>query len=250
MVDAYASNMGGDSSMRDQLILDHIPLLKHIAGRMTLDLPGGMDRDDLYGFGMLGLIAAADSWDPDRGLKFSTYAYPRIRGAILDELRRSDFLPRGRREKVRDMDAAVARIEQATGAPPAPEALAQEMGISLDELDEIIAAASSASEANLQEAPGESLASLLRDPQSPDPVESAEWNELKDLLVTVISELPEPERSVITLYYAEELLLREIATILDVTESRVSQIHSRALFRLNGQLVKKMGAIVDGEGEA
>ena len=92
---------------RDTLIVEHIPLLKHIVGRMCFDVPGGLDRDDLYGFGMLGLIAAADSWEPERGLKFSTYAYSKIRGAILDELRREDFLPRGRRERVRELDAVV-----------------------------------------------------------------------------------------------------------------------------------------------
>ena len=92
---------------RERLIIDHVPLLKHIVGRMFYDVPGALDRDDLFGFGMLGLIMAADSWDPSRGLAFSTYAYPRIRGAILDELRRMDFLPRGRRERVRAVDAAI-----------------------------------------------------------------------------------------------------------------------------------------------
>ncbi|MCA9001986.1 MAG: FliA/WhiG family RNA polymerase sigma factor, partial [Planctomycetes bacterium] len=217
MVDAYVHTVTSHPD-RDRLILEHIPLLKHIAGRMTFDLPGGMDRDDLYGFGMLGLIGAADSWDASRGLKFSTFAYPRIRGAILDELRRSDFLPRGRREKVRALDAELARLEQVHGAPPTPEELAEALGVDLDEVDAIMASASNALEATLDDGPGESLASMLRDPQSPDPVESAEWNELKSLLVTVIEDLPEQEKTVITLYYAEELLLREIATILDVTE--------------------------------
>ncbi len=95
---------------RDRLIIEHIPLLKHLVGRMHFDGQGGLDRDDLYGFGMLGLIAAADSWEVSRGLKFSTYAYTKIRGAILDELRRTDFLPRGRRERVRALDAAIERL--------------------------------------------------------------------------------------------------------------------------------------------
>src|SRR5687768_9421751 len=109
---------------RDQLILDHVPLLKHLVGRMSFDLPPQVDRDDLFGFGMLGLIQAADSWEPGRGLKFSTYAYTKIRGAILDELRRADFLPRGRREKVRELDRAVAKLEQQRGVAPAPDELA------------------------------------------------------------------------------------------------------------------------------
>ena len=241
MVDAYAS-MGQSDSDRDRLIIEHIPLLKHIAGRMTLDVPGSMERDDLYGFGMLGLIAAADSFDPGRGLKFSTYAYPRIRGAILDEIRRGDFLPRGRREKVRSLESNLARIEQEKGGPPTPEELSQAMDVPIEELDEIMVSAATAVETRLEDGPGETLAALLSDPQAPDPVDSAEWNEMKDLLVDLIHELPDQEKAVITLYYGEDLLLREIATVLDVTESRVSQIHSRALFRLNGELTNRSGS--------
>ena len=113
----------GDAQ-REELILKHIPLLKHLVGRVAVDLPSSVDRDDLYGFGMLGLIGAADTWDQDRGLKFSTFAYARIRGAMLDELRKLDFLPRGRRDKVRNVERAVSQLEQENGVPPAPEELA------------------------------------------------------------------------------------------------------------------------------
>ena len=132
---------------RDKLILEHVPLLRHIAGRMALDLPANVDRDDLIGFGMLGLIAAADSFEVGRGLKFSTYAYPKIRGAILDELRRQDFLPRGRREKVREVDRAVARMAQANGVPPTTDQLAGELGLSADEIDEVLLSAKTAGRA-------------------------------------------------------------------------------------------------------
>lgn len=218
---------------RDTLIVEHIPLLKHIVGRMCFDVPGGLDRDDLYGFGMLGLIAAADSWEPQRGLKFSTYAYAKIRGAILDELRREDFLPRGRRERVRDLDAVVARMEQENGTPPTPEEIATALGVSNQGVDEILLSASSALQVSLDDGPTEHLRSMLRDPRSADPAGSAEWEEMKTLLVQAIGDLPAQEQTVITLYYGEELLLREISQILEVTESRVSQIHSRALYRLN-----------------
>lgn len=226
---------------RDALILDHIPLLKHLVGRMAVDMPGGVDRDDLYGFGMLGLIQAADTWDASRGLKFSTHAYTRIRGAILDELRRMDFLPRGRRDRVRELDRALASLEQRNGSAPTPEMLAEELGITIEEVDEILLSARSAGVASLDEGPSAQLAALLSDPKSQDPVGSAEWGEMKGLLVQAISELPEQERTVITLYYAEELLLREISEVLDVTESRVSQIHTRALYRLNRQLSTALG---------
>ena len=227
----------GDGNVdRDQLILEHIPLLRHIAGRMSLDIPGGLDREDLVGFGMIGLIAAADSWDESRGLKFSTYAYTKVRGAILDELRRMDFLPRGRREKVRDLDRAIHKLEQSLGHSPSLDDIATELGCDVDEVGEILLSAKSAGETSLDEGPSEELAACLSDPRSIDPVGSAEWTDMKDQLARAIAELPEQDQTVITLYYAEELLLREISDILGVTESRVSQIHSRALYRLNRAL--------------
>lgn len=227
---------------RDRLILDHVPLLKHLVGRMSWELPASVDRDDVYGFGMLGLVAAADSWDPRRGLKFSTYAYPRIRGAILDELRKHDFLSRGQREKVRAVDRAVRELEQEAGLPPSPEQVAERLGVDADELDGVLLSARSASQCSLDESAGGELASLLRDPACEDPVGSAEWEETRLLLQRAIEDLPAPERTVIDLYYAEELLLREISEVLGVTESRVSQIHTRALYRLNRALSAALGA--------
>ena len=218
---------------RDRLILEHVPLLRHLVGRMCFDLSGGLERDDLYGFGMLGLIAAADSWDPGRGLQFSTYAYTRIRGAILDELRRHDFLPRGRRENVRELETAVQRLEQAHGVKPTPDELAAELGIGVEEVDRILLSALSAVQTSLDDGPAEPFAAMLADPRSDDPVGSAEWEETKALVTLAIEELPEHEKTVVTLYYGEELLLREIAEVLGVTESRVSQIHSRAIYLLN-----------------
>jgi RNA polymerase sigma factor for flagellar operon FliA len=169
------------------------------------------------------------------------YAFTRIRGSILDELRRLDFLPRNRREKLRELDRCVQRLEQALGLPPTPEELAAELGISLEDVDEILLSARAAGVASLDDGTSADLASLLSDPRCDDPVGSAEFGELKTLLVRAIGELPEQEKTVITMYYAEELLLRDIAEVLDVTESRVSQIHTRALYRLNRTLRPAMG---------
>jgi RNA polymerase sigma factor for flagellar operon FliA len=227
---------------RDKLILDHVPLLKHIAGRMAFDLPASVERDDLYGYGMVGLIEAADGWEPGRGLRFSTYAFPRIRGAILDELRKADFLPRGRREKVRELERTVSALEQAAGVAPAPEEIAAAMGLALAEVDEILLSAKSAGTASLEDGTGAALVGLLGDPHSSDPQGSAEWEETKSLLIAAIAALPEQDKTVITLYYGEELLLREIAEVLEVTESRVSQIHTRALYRLNRLLATRAGS--------
>jgi RNA polymerase sigma factor FliA len=232
----------GDLVDRERMILAHIPLLKHIAGRMALDLPASVERDDLYGWGMLGLIGAADTWEPSRGLKFSTFAFPRIRGAILDELRRADFLPRGRREKVRELERAVSTLEQRDGVAPAPEEIAVALGVSAEEVDEILLSARSAATASLDDGPGTELLNMLSDPHSDDPQGSAEWEEMKRLLIVAIGELPEQDKTVITLYYGEGLFLREIADLLEVTESRVSQIHTRALYRLNRQLSARSGS--------
>ncbi|MGD2016697.1 MAG: FliA/WhiG family RNA polymerase sigma factor [Planctomycetota bacterium] len=231
---------------RDKLIMDHVPLLKHLVGRMFFDVPGAVERDDLFGFGMVGLISAADSWDRSRGVAFSTYAYPKIRGAILDELRRMDFLPRGRRERVREVEATMERLEQTHGHKPAPEEIAAALGWSVDEVDEVFVTASTAVRTSLDSAGDErgigvELGAMLTDPRSTDPVGSAEFEEMKEVMVEAISALPTQEKTVITLYYAEELLLREIAEVLGVTESRVSQIHSRAIYRLNRSL--------EGDGE-
>jgi RNA polymerase sigma factor for flagellar operon FliA len=228
---------------RERLILDHVPLLQHIAGRLSLELPAKVEREDLLGWGMLGLLAAADAWEPERGLKFSTYAYNRIRGAILDELRRQDFLPRGRREAVRDLDRALSALKQELGARPTPEQLAERLGWSLEQVDEALVAARSAALISLEDGPSDSLAQMLSDPSSEDPSGSLEFEEAKALLMRAIQELPDPEQTVITLYYGEGLLLREIGQVLDVTESRVSQLHGRALYRLNRELSLSMGRL-------
>jgi RNA polymerase sigma factor for flagellar operon FliA len=232
---------GLSAEQRDALILDHMPLLHHIVGQLFVDIPGGVEREDLEGYAMVGLIAAADSWDAGRGLKFSTYAYPRIRGSVLDELRRMDFLPRGRRERVRQLDRFVQAFEQAHGAPPSPEEIATGLGITEPEVDEILQSARAALRASLDDGPSSELADLVRDPRCDDPSGSAEWDEMRSLLAEAIQSLPEREQAVITLYYAEDLLLKEIGEILEVTESRVSQIHSRALYRLNTYIEGRTG---------
>jgi RNA polymerase sigma factor for flagellar operon FliA len=220
---------------RDKLILEHVPLLRHIAGRMALNLPANFDREDLVGYGMLGLIQAADMFEPSRGLKFSTFAFPKIRGAILDELRQQDFLPRGRREKVRELDRAVAQLQQEQGATPSPEDLAVHLGVDVDEIDEIFLCAKTAGITTLDDERS-GLAALLSDPRCEDPLGSAEWNETRAHLEVAIHDLCDQDKVVITLYYAEEMMLREIAEVLGVTESRVSQIHTRAIYRLNRAL--------------
>ena len=223
-------------SDRDQRILDHIPLLHYIVGRMAIEIPSHIDRDDLLSYGMIGLVSASDSWDSTRGFKFSTYAYPKIRGAILDELRHMDFLPRGRREKVRTVDKIVAKLEQEKGTPPTPEEIAEALELTVEEVGEILVHARVAGVVSLDEGMSTELGALLADPRSQNPEGTAEWEEMKQLVIEAIQTLPEQEQTVITLYYGEELLLKEIADVMDLTESRISQIHTAALYRLNREL--------------
>lgn len=231
-------------SQRDRLILDHLPLLHYIVGKMALDIPGHLEREDLLSYGMIGLVATADSWDASRGLKFSTYAYPRIRGAILDELRRFDFLPRGRRERVREVDRVVAQLEQEKGQPPTPEEIADVLGVSTDEIDETFVHARVAGVVSLEDGSTE-LGAMLSDPRSCDPEGTVAWEEMKQRTVEAIQGLPEQEKSVITLYYGEDLLLKEIADVMGLTESRISQVHTRALYRLNRELRIAAGGDID-----
>lgn len=228
------------ANAREQLVLDHVPLLRHIVGRMSV--PSGFDRDDLLGWGMVGLLSAADAWDESRGLKFSTFAFPRIRGAILDEMRRADLLPRGRRESLREIERSTAQLEQEFGTPPTLEQIAERASVSVEEVEAALADARVVVESSLdQESASGPLGALLCDPRTEDPVGTAAWEEMKGLLTTTIQELPEPERTVILLYYGEEMLLRDIGDVLGVTESRVSQIHSKAIYRLNRELALAHG---------
>jgi len=234
---------GLEPAQRDALVMEHLPLLKHVVGRMSV--PHGMEREDLAGYGMIGLLQAADTWDPERGLKFSTYAYPKIRGAVLDELRRRDALTRNQREMLRDVETCVRRLSHEHGVAPTPEEIAKEMALDVSEIEEILADARAAHECSLDaDSGGEertSLGALIGDPRCEDPHGSVEFDEQKQLLVEAIQELPEQEKTVITLYWAEGLLLKEIAEIIGVTESRVSQIHSAAIYRLNRRFAQRNG---------
>jgi RNA polymerase sigma factor for flagellar operon FliA len=232
-------NLAADQ-VREELVLAHVPLLRHIVGRMSV--PTGFDRDDLLGWGMIGLLSAADTWDASRGLKFSTYAFPRSRGAILDEMRRADLLPRGRRETLREIERATAQLEQELGSPPTLEHIAERTALSVEDVESALADARAVIESSLdQESASGPLGALLSDPRTEDPVGTVAWEEMKSLISASIQELPEPERTVILLYYGEEMLLRDIGDVLGVTESRVSQIHSKAVYRLNRELALAHG---------
>ena len=228
---------------RDRLILTYAPLVKYVAGRLGSGLPAHVDEGDLISYGLLGLISAIERYDPDRDIKFETYAIVRIKGAIIDELRALDWVPRSVRSRAREIERAIAELEAKLGRAPADDEIAAKLGISTDELDESLTDISRSSIAALDElwsggADGDqvSLLDTIEDQAGPRPADALDETEVRETLADAIARLPEREKLVITLYYYEELTLREIGEVLGVTESRVSQLHTKAVLRLRSRL--------------
>jgi RNA polymerase sigma factor for flagellar operon FliA len=232
-----------DKGLRDRLILTYAPLVKYVAGRLGSGLPAHVDEGDLVSYGLLGLISAIERYDPERDIKFETYAMARIKGAIIDELRALDWVPRSVRSRAREIERAIGELEARLGRAPTDEEIAQKIGISVDELEESLTDISRSSIAALDElwsATGEgdqvSLLDTIEDTSGPRPAEALDETELREALADAIARLPEREKLVVTLYYYEELTLREIGEVLGVTESRVSQLHTKAVLRLKARL--------------
>jgi RNA polymerase sigma factor for flagellar operon FliA len=233
----------GDAALRDRLILTYAPLVKFVAGRISSGLPSHVDENDLVSYGLLGLIGAIERFDPSREIKFETFAMARIRGAIIDELRSLDWVPRSVRTRARQIERAIAALEKELMRAPTDEEIAKKLGVSSEELDDSLLEISRSSVAALDElwspsGSGDSIALIdtIEDETGPDPEFSLEQTEVREALAEAISDLPEREKLVVTLYYYEELTLREIGEVLGVTESRVSQLHTKAILRLKAHL--------------
>jgi RNA polymerase sigma factor for flagellar operon FliA len=234
----------GDAALRDRLILTYAPLVKFVAGRISSGLPSHVDENDLVSYGLLGLIGAIERYDPDRDVKFETYAIARIKGSIIDELRAMDWVPRSVRARARDIERAIAELEAKLGRAPNDEEIAAKLGLTQDELDSSLTEISRSSIAALDElwtvqgSSGDQVALIdtIEDTQGPAPTTALDQSEMKEMIADAISRLPEREKLVITLYYYEELTLREIGEVLGVTESRVSQLHTKAILRLKARL--------------
>jgi RNA polymerase sigma factor for flagellar operon FliA len=229
--------------LRDKLIIMYSPLVKYVAGRLGSGLPAHVDEGDLVSYGLLGLIGAIERFDPDRDIKFETFAISRIRGAIIDELRALDWVPRSVRSRAREIERAISGLEAKLGRAPTDEEIAGKVGITTEELEESLSDISRSSIAALDElwsTSGEgdqvSLLDTLEDPESIRPADALDETELREILGDAIARLPEREKLVITLYYYEELTLREIGEVLGVTESRISQLHTKAIQRLKSRL--------------
>jgi RNA polymerase sigma factor for flagellar operon FliA len=230
---------------RERLILHYAPLVKYVVGRLAAGLPHTVERADLVSYGMFGLMDALDKFDRTREVKFETYAIPRIKGAIIDELRAMDWVPRSIRFKAREVEKAYSGLESKLHRAPSDEEVAGHLGISLSELHEVVNQISFVSVMALDEMVssgderGEkrSLLDTLADAASADPSAELEGQEMRGMLAAAINSLTEREKIVVTLYYFEGLTLAEIGEILGVTESRVCQIHTKAVGQLRLNLV-------------
>jgi RNA polymerase sigma factor for flagellar operon FliA len=227
-------------------LVEYLPLVKYIAGRLAIGLPRSVEMDDLINAGVVGLIEAYSNFDIGKGVKFETYASLRIRGAILDELRGMDWVPRSTRARSREVERTISKLEGELGRSPTEDELAAGLGVDMDTYYHIIDDVSSASLLSLDETSfGEdddkpvALVDTLRSEDQPSALSNLEREELRDLLADSLGEITEQERLVIALYYYEELTLKEIGQVLELSESRVSQLHTKAVLGLRAKLRKR-----------
>ena len=219
---------------RNRIAEHYLPLVRLVAGRIAISLPQHVDREDLLSSGFFGLLDAIERYELARGNKFETYAGVRVRGAMLDHLRAKDWIPVSVRQNIKKYEKAVAHLEGVLGRTATDEELAEELNLTIEGLRHLEGQVSAATIIPLEE--------YLRTDTPPSlddgPVEHAEWTEVKETLAAAIEKLPEKERTVVALYYYDEMTLKEIAAILHLSEARLSQLHTKAIFRMRGSLAR------------
>lgn len=234
----------GDLRAREQLVVAYSPLVKYISGKIGASLPSHVEEADLISYGLVGLISSIERFDPRRDIKFETFANARIRGAIIDELRALDWVPRSVRSKAREIERAHQKLEHRLHRTPTDAELAAELEMSEDEFRDALQQVSSTTLFALDELWGSSdqsgdsisLLDTIQDHDSPDPASLVDQGEMRERVAGAVERLPEREKLVIALYYYENLTLREIGEVLGVTESRVSQLHTKAVLRLRARI--------------
>lgn len=242
-------NINHDQRIKDALIMKYASFVKYVAGRIAVNLPSNVEFDDLVSYGILGLIDAIDKYDSERNVKFKTYAKTRIRGAIFDELRVLDWTPRSIRQKARKLEKAYAKLEGKLGRDAKDEEIAEYLNIDISELHKLFDETKKSLLLSLDEIfyddeEGSSRFDFIEDQKSDNPQSKIEEAEAKKILADAISKLSDRERMVITLYYYEELTSKEIGKILGVSDSRVSQLHTKAILRLRGRLSRIKEALM------
>lgn len=240
----FHKNFAPANAKRDLLLEQNARLVKIIAYQVAMSLPPHIDVNDLIGAGTIGLLESIDRFDPDKGVQFNTYASIRIRGAIMDELRSMDWMTRSMRDKSNQMEKAYEEVERRTGKPAEAEDVAKYLNITTDELHSILGQVCAFSVINLEDMginhydDGMNILECIKDPEGKDPMLIAKFNEMKRNLAEAVETLDEKEKIIISLYYYDELTLKEIGKVLDITESRVCQLHSQIMLRLKIRLKK------------
>ncbi len=239
----------GDEAAREELVLANVPLVRYLLSRLPVGLPRGLGEEDLASVGVVALLRAIDDFDCERGVEFATFAVPRIRGAMLDELRAHDIVPRSVRRRASAIERACIALEQQGTPAPSVEEIGQEAGLEPEQVERTLTAVGVRSLLSLEgfarSGAGGREQRLLEgaaDPTASSPLAAVMARERRDILTEAIQALPEADRRVITLYYKGDLMLKEIAQVLSVTKSRVSQIHSRALFRLRAHIASALAS--------
>lgn len=233
---------------KNQLISEYAPLIKFIAQKIAVRLPSNIELDDLISAGVIGLMDAIDKYDPTRDNKFKTYAEFRIRGAILDELRAQDWVPRSIRDKAKLLDRTIVQLEAELGRNATDEEIAKALNLSVDEFHDLINQVRPVSllpidqPSSMSHSDKKSIMDILEGSRVNNPFNQLNIKSVKDVVAKAIEELPERQRLVLSLYYFEDLNLKEIGQVLRVTESRVSQLHAQAVTRLRAKLAITMGA--------
>ncbi len=236
----------GSNRARDELIVHYAPLVKYVAARVAIGLPNNVDQEDLASAGILGLMEAVSKFEPERGFKFESYAAARIRGAIIDDLRSLDWVPRSVRSQARKVEEALSKLQDKLGRTPTDEEVAEEMDVTVRKLRSIYAKVSTILFVSLDRLmsvgdkgdSGMSLVDTLVDTKAEDPLASVEEKEMKQFLVKAIASLPERERTAITLYYYEGLSLAEISQVVGVSQARISQMNAKSVMTFRSVLNK------------
>jgi RNA polymerase sigma factor for flagellar operon FliA len=240
-----------DPKIREAFIKQYAPLVKYVAGKVAMGMPHNVEFDDLVGFGVFGLIDAIDKYDPEKNVKFKTYAVMRIRGAIFDELRQIDFVPRSVRQKTREIETTISSLEAQLGRTASDQEIAGALGIDESEYMKVIQKISSTSIISLNDLwyssddnDKVSIGDSIESPSSLNPDVMVVNEEIRRVIVEAINELPDKEKKILVLYYYEDLTLKDIGRVLQVTESRVSQLHTKAVLHLRSKLTNIRKGIV------
>ncbi|MDR1411269.1 MAG: RNA polymerase sigma factor WhiG [Spirochaetaceae bacterium] len=240
-----------DPKIRENFVKQYAPLVKYVAGKVAVGMPHNVEFDDLVGFGVFGLLDAIDKFDPDKGVKFKTYAVTRIRGAIFDELRSIDWVPRSVRQKTREVEEAIGALEAQLGRTATDQEIAGSLGMGEEEFAKTMMKISATSILSLNDVwfSGDdndkvTIEASIESPSSLNPDIIVEKEEIRRVIIGAINELPDKEKKILILYYYEDLTLKEIGQVLDVTESRVSQLHTKAILRLRGKLTNIRKGII------